>query len=111
MQQLQYCSWSCRGQHQYSPSNGRVPQGHLTSPENHAMIPEQPKHTSIAMKNYQNLVVLHNGECYRTNVTTSKTAEQQGEILWNTTPNVFVVEIREHLDDQNWGNDYYIRNV
>lgn len=83
----------------------------LTTPTTYAMILGQPKHTSIAMKDYQNLVVLHNGEYYRKNVTTSKTAEQQGEFLWNTTPNVSVVEIREHNDDENWGEDYYIRNL
>lgn len=61
------------------------------------------------MKQYQNLVVLNNGEHYRKNVTTSESAKQQGEKLWKTTPNVSVVEIREDCGE-DWGKDYYIRN-
>lgn len=61
------------------------------------------------MKQYQNLVVLNTGEYYRKNVTTGESAEQQGEKLWGSTPNVSVVEIREDCGE-NWGKDYYIRN-
>lgn len=61
------------------------------------------------MKQYQNLVVLNTGEYYRKNVTTGETAEQQGEKLWESMPNVSVVEIREDCG-KNWGKDYYIRN-
>jgi len=62
------------------------------------------------MKKYHHCVVLHSGECYRKKVMTNESAQQQGERVWETTPEVFLVEIREDLGD-DWGPDYYIRNV
>ena len=72
------------------------------------------------MKTYQNLYVLESGEYERIDIITNKTAKQQGEYLWQETPNVAVVEIKEHGErkdpdnddpDDWWGEDYYLRTA
>ena len=63
----------------------------------------------MKMKNYHHCVVMKNGEFYRENVTTDQTAKQQGEHLWKTVPNVFLVEVNEDCGEE-WGEDCYIRN-
>ena len=62
------------------------------------------------MKNYHHCVVMQDGTSYRENVTTNKTAKEQGEKLWNSIANVFLVQVNEDLGEC-WGQDRYIRNV
>ena len=49
---------------------------------------------------------------YREDVTTNESAFDQGERLWNTIPNVFLVEVQENWSESSDPNDrdVYIRN-
>jgi len=64
------------------------------------------------MKNYHHCIVMKDDTFYREDVTTKESAFDQGERLWNTIPNVFLVEVKENWSESSDPNDrdVYIRN-
>jgi hypothetical protein len=71
------------------------------------------------VKQYYVYTLLHSGESMKKTVISEyKTAEELGQSIWYSTPNIFLVEVQEYVgefdpefEETEWVSNHFVRNV
>ena len=75
--------------------------------------------TLTILKQYYVYTLLHSGEVSKKCIISEyKTAEELGQSIWYSTPNIYLVQVQEYVgefdpefEETEWVSNHFVRNV